>query len=178
MITSDLGRRFIKSFEKLRLVAYLDAVGIPTIGYGHIKGVRMGMACAEEQADDWFAEELSEFEQDAAGMVKVPISQRQFDALISFAYNCGSGALRGSTLLRLLNKSDYVSAANQFKAWDKGTVGGKLVSLPGLTKRRLAEAKIFGFGIYEMHDGPSIDGNATDFSDVKAGFDTTAKGTK
>lgn len=159
MKTSELGKTFVKSFEKCKLAAYIDAVGVPTIAWGRTTNVKLGDTCTQADADEWFDEEAENFEEDVERMVTAPMTQRQFDALVSFAYNVGSGALRGSTLLRHLNKQDYVDAANQFCRWDKGTVDGKLTVLPGLTKRRIAEAKIFSFGIYDMHDSESVDGN-------------------
>lgn len=174
MQTSALGRQFIQSFEKCRLTAYVDAVGVLTIAWGRTTGVKAGDTCTQEQADDWFEEELHAFERAVEGLCHVPLSPRQFDALVSFAYNVGVGALGMSTLLRRLNEHNYVAASDQFQVWNKGTVNGKLQPLAGLTKRRLAEAKIFSFGIYEMHDGPTIDGNSMpDFSDTVAGHSGT-----
>lgn len=175
MKTSELGKQFIKSFEKCRLVAYDDGVGVWTIGWGHTKGVKKGMACTQENADAWFAEELDVFERSVTNSVKVPVTTRQNDALVSFAYNVGAAALRSSTLMRLINEGNYVAASNRFEDWNKGNVNGQLIVLDGLTKRRRAEAKIFRVGIYDMHDGPSIDGNQIpDFGDVQSGSSTTA----
>ena len=151
MKTSEQGREFIKSFEKLRLSAYDDGVGVQTLGYGHTAGVKRGDTCTEEQADAWFDEEIAKFEDAVTDMVKVDLSQQQFDGLISFAYNVGSGALRSSTLLKMLTLGGYADAAKRFLDWDKGMVGGRLQPLAGLTKRRAAERKIFEDGIYEMH---------------------------
>lgn len=152
MITSDQGRKFIQSYEKLRLEAYKDAVGVWTIGYGHTNSVCAGDTCTEEEADKWFDDELHQFENTVNNCVKVPLKQNQFDALVSFTYNLGSGALRSSTLLKLLNLGNYLGAANRFENWNRGMVDGKLVELPGLTKRREAERQIFQQNIYEMHD--------------------------
>ena len=203
MKTSALGQQFIKSFEQLVLTAYPDPAsplgqacvgmrlkltdyhrvlnwgalsGRPwTIGYGHTKNVNHGMACDEAQADAWFAEELHQFERDVERLVKKPLTQQQFDALISFVYNLGSGNLSVSSLLRKLNAGDYAGARDQFAVWNKAMVNGVLKPMAGLTSRREAEAKIFWRGIYDMHDGPSIDSkDMPDFSDVKAGFSSTA----
>lgn len=203
MKASNLCRQFIKSFEKLALVAYPDPAsplgqacvgmrlklsdyhrvlnwgalsGRPwTIGYGHTKDVNHGMACDEAQADAWFDEELQQFEAAITGMVTVPLSQQQFDALVSFVYNLGSGALKASSLLRFLNNRQYQTAATQFNLWNKAMVNGVLTPLDGLTKRRKAERQIYEDGIYAMHDGDVIDSNdMPDFSDVQSGFSTTA----
>ena len=160
MITSDLGRQFIESFEKCKLTAYDDGTGTWTIGIGRIKDVKRGDTCTEEQARDWFAEELQEYEKAVSARVKVIINQFQFDALTSFTYNVGTGALRTSTVLRKLNEGNFVAAAPAFELWNKGTVNGVLQVLPGLTKRRQAERKIFETGLYAMHDGETVDGHA------------------
>lgn len=151
MITSDLGREFIKSYEKCRLRAYDDGVGVWTIGWGHTAGVKYGDECSIDQANAWLDEELEVFQAAVNNAVKVPLSQHQFDALVSFSYNVGTGALRSSTLLKLLNLGNYAGAANRFEDWNKGMIGGKLAPIGGLTKRRKAERRIFENGEYEMH---------------------------
>ncbi len=156
MKLSSLGQQFIKSFEKCRLVAYPDAVGVWTIGWGHTGGVKKGDHCTQEQADAWFTSDVTVFERAVDRLVHLPVVQHQFDALGSFAYNAGIGALSMSTLLKRLNEHNYQSAANNFELWDKGMVDGRLVSIPGLTTRRRAERRIFLEGVYEMHDGPTI----------------------
>jgi lysozyme len=134
----------IEHFEGFYPQAYLDPVGIPTIGIGTIKypngeKVKLGESCTREQAFDWLMWELSEKTSEVNEMVKAEITQAQFDALLSFAYNCGTNALRNSTLLKKLNAGDYNGAADQFLRWDKA--GG--ASLPGLTRRRKAEREMF-----------------------------------
>jgi hypothetical protein len=88
------------------------------------------------------AEDVRRFENCVNDAVKVPLTQNQFDALVSFTFNVGCGALRESTLLRELNDRDYNAARREFARWNKG--GGRV--LPGLTRRRAAEAKLFGGG--------------------------------
>jgi peptidoglycan hydrolase-like protein with peptidoglycan-binding domain len=88
------------------------------------------------------AEDVGRFEAAVNRLVKVPLSQGQFDALVSFSFNVGEGALADSTLLRKLNARDYKGARREFARWNKG--GGRV--LPGLTRRRAAEAKLFGGG--------------------------------
>ena len=158
MKTSELGDQFIISFEKVRLFAYDDGCGIPTIGIGHTAGVNYGDSCTKEQAYSWFFQELEREYEPAVNAVcrQVPIMQHQFDALVSFTYNCGVGAFNTSTLRKKLVAKDYVGAGAQFLAWDKGVVNGKLIALPGLTARRRSERKMFESGIYEMHDGQTI----------------------
>lgn len=139
MKISDAGLALIKEYEGCRLTAYLCPAGIPTIGYGRTRGVKLGDTCTQEQADDWLRDDLESVYSDIDALVEVPLTQGQFDALCSFVYNLGGPALRGSTLLRLLNAGDYEAARKQIPRWDKA---GKVV-LAGLTRRRAAEAAMF-----------------------------------
>ncbi|MEL6326935.1 MAG: lysozyme [Cyanobacteria bacterium J06626_23] len=137
--TNSNGLRLIKSFEGLRLTAYQDAVGVWTIGYGTTRNVRRGMQITRTQAEAFLQEDLVRFEQAVNDAVKVPINDNQFSALVSFAYNVGSGALRSSTLLKKLNQGDIRGAANELPRWNKA--GGRV--LAGLTRRRNAERALF-----------------------------------
>lgn len=139
MRTSQKGINLIKKFEGCRLEAYKCPAGIWTIGYGHTKGVKDGQIITQEQAEEFLREDLRIFEQAVESCVKVPLSQNQFDALVSFCYNCGNGALKTSTLLRLLNEGKYKDASEQFLRWNKA--GGKV--LAGLTRRREEERELF-----------------------------------
>ena len=144
MITNAAGLSLIRQAEGLRLRAYLCPANVWTIGIGTTvypdgRKVRSGDKCTEQQADRYLAHDLQEFERAVAAMVTVPLTGNQFAALVSLAYNVGIGALRGSTLLRLLNAGDYAGAANQFPRWNRG--GGRV--LPGLVKRRAAERDLF-----------------------------------
>lgn len=140
MNIAEPGLSLIKEFESCRLKAYMPTPDdVPTIGWGHTKGVKMGDTCTQAQADAWLAEDVAQFEEAVNQAVTVPLTQNEFDALVSFAYNVGSGALRSSTLLKLLNDSDYDGAALQLLRWDKQA--GK--PLPGLTRRRKAEKALF-----------------------------------
>ena len=146
MKLSEEGLRLIKSFEgyHTRLkdgscAAYLCPAGVATIGYGCTVGVKLGMVWTEQQAEDALAKEVSRFEDAVNRLVTVPINQNEFDALVSFAYNCGEGALAKSSILRRLNKGDMAGAAQAFHLWNKG--GGRV--LPGLVSRRAREAALF-----------------------------------
>lgn len=139
MTLSPAGLALIKRFEGLRTEAYRCPAGVWTIGYGSTRGVREGMRITEAQAESLLVEDCKRFERAVVGMVEVPITQGQFDALVSFAFNLGAEALRRSTLLRLLNQSRYAEAASQFPRWNKA--GGRV--LDGLTKRRAAERAMF-----------------------------------
>ncbi|MGJ7468797.1 lysozyme [Kosakonia cowanii] len=144
MRISDKGISLIKQFEGLRLTAYQDSVGVWTIGYGWThpvdgKPIRPGMTIKEETAERLLRTGLVGYESDVSKLVKVKLTQGQFDALVSFAYNLGARALSTSTLLQKLNAGDYASAADEFPRWNKA--GGKV--LPGLTRRREAERALF-----------------------------------
>lgn len=143
MSTSPAGLALIQAHEGLRLRAYRDATGIPTIGYGSTRGVRLGMAITPEQAAARLREDVEEAEAAVRRLVTVPITQGQFDALVSFTYNLGAGKLAKSTLLALLNRCDYAGAADQFPRWIKA--GGK--NLRGLVRRRAAERALFLSGV-------------------------------
>jgi lysozyme len=144
MNISSQGLELIKRFEGFHLDAYLDPVQIPTIGYGTIiidgKPVRMGMTITKEQAEAYLYADIQKFEDFVNRLVTVSLSQEQFDALVSFTYNLGPTNLRKSTLLRLLNQGRYEEAQPQFLRWNRA--GNKV--LRGLTRRRLAEAALFG----------------------------------
>lgn len=133
------GLRILKTLEGLRLEAYLDAVGIWTIGYGTTSGVVPGMQISPAQAEEFLKKDLAIFEAAIANVVKVPLTDDQFSALVSFVYNIGETYFTGSTLLQLLNQKDYRGAADQLLRWNKGD--GQ--ELPGLTRRRQAERALF-----------------------------------
>ncbi len=139
MNISTNGIELIKQFEGCVLKAYKCPAGIWTIGYGHTAGVIEGQTITRAEAEGLLKQDLARFERVINNIVKVEINQNQFDALVSFSYNLGSGALNNSTLLRLLNKGDYNGAAEQFDRWVYA--GGK--KLAGLVKRRTAEKELF-----------------------------------
>lgn len=159
MMTSLDGIEILHYFERLRLKAYPDPYsprgqsivagredasldGSPwTIGWGDTgPDVVEGMIITPAEADARFAKRLSgEFEPGVSRAVRVPLTQRQFDALVCLAYNIGLPRFRTSTLLSMLNRGLVQSASNQFLAWNRS--GGK-VSL-GLRRRRAAEKAVF-----------------------------------
>ena len=139
MKISPDGLQFIKDAEGCKLAAYLDSVGVPTIGVGHTKGVHGGMTITQLQADKFLEDDLEDVYRCIEGYVHVPLSQGQFDALCSFIFNLGCGSFKGSTLLNRLNKGDYTAAAEQFPRWVNA--GGQ--KLAGLVKRRAGEAEMF-----------------------------------
>lgn len=137
------GEDLIKSFEALRLNAYLDSKGIPTIGWGHIKDVTIGITITEEQAEEYFQADSIETEKYISDLIKVDISQNQFNALVSLVFNIGIGHFKTSSVLKYLNEGNYQQAAESFLMWDKGTINGELVVIPGLENRRLKEKELF-----------------------------------
>lgn len=144
MKISNVGINLISSFEDTRLKAYDDGVGVWTIGIGTIvypngNKVKQGDTCTLDQAKAYFKHDLAKFEKAVNDSVKVPLTQNQFDALVSLTYNIGSGAFKSSTLLKKLNKSDYQGAADQFPLWNKAK--GRILN--GLTRRRTAERVLF-----------------------------------
>lgn len=140
MKIGDKGLELIKSFEGCKLEAYMPtAEDVPTIGYGHTRGVAMGDTCTQDEADEWLRGDLSWVEDCINNSIRVPLTQNEFDALCSLVFNIGCGAFKASTLARMLNDSDYDGAAEQFKRWDKQA--GK--QLAGLTRRRAAEHELF-----------------------------------
>ena len=139
MKISNTGIDLIKHFEGCETAAYKCPAGVWTIGYGHIKGVQEGDVITETQAHEMLVEELSEYENYIHDLVSCPLNQNQFDALVSWVFNLGSGNLASSTLLRVLNSGEYKGVPEQIMRWNKAS--GKV--LAGLTKRRQAEAELF-----------------------------------
>ena len=144
MSVSNKGVDLICEFEGKRLVAYDDGVGVWTIGFGTIKypsgnRVKKGDTCTLEQAKEYMRHDLIEFEHAVNSSVKAPLTQNQFDALVSLAYNIGSSAFKSSTLVKKLNTGDYQGAADQFNVWINA--GGK--RMQGLVNRRDREKLLF-----------------------------------
>jgi len=133
------GLDLIKSFEGLKLKAYLCPANVWTIGYGHTKTAKSGVVIDEATATQLLISDVAFAEKAVNRLVQKPLNQNQFDALVSFVFNCGEGAFRSSTLLKKLNSGDYSGAHTEFAKWNRG--GGKV--LAGLTRRRSAEAALF-----------------------------------
>ncbi|WP_291207116.1 lysozyme [Hyphomonas sp.] len=144
MNISDEGLKLIMQFEGLRLKAYRCPAGVWTIGYGHTNAagapdVREGFRITAEEAEVILRKDLAAFEAAVAGMVKTKLTQAQFDVLVSFAYNCGVGALTASTLLKRVNAGAFDAVPAELMKWTKAK--GK--ELPGLVRRRRAEAALW-----------------------------------
>lgn len=144
MKTSQRGIEFIKNEEGCKLRAYRCPAGVLTIGVGHTSAagtpqVEENMVITEREAEAILASDLRKFEADILRLVEAPLTQSQFDALVSFVFNIGTAAFARSTLLRKLNKGDYAVAAAEFPRWNKSN--GKV--LRGLVNRRAKEAALF-----------------------------------
>lgn len=153
MKTSKAGLDLIKEFESFRAAPYLCSAGVPTIGYGttiYPNGMKVKLSdqkITQQLAENFLQNHVNAIEKDVLSLVKVPLKQNQFDALVSFAYNVGSDidedtkaeGLGDSTLLKLLNAGDIVGASKQFELWNKA--GGKVSN--GLIRRRKAEKVLF-----------------------------------
>lgn len=150
---SQQGIDFIKGWESFRATMYNDPVGHCTIGYGmllhtgncdgrpseqpYVNGI------SEENATQLLVQKAGEFQQIINDSVTVALNQNQNDALVSFVYNVGGNNFQKSTLLRLLNQGNYGAVPTEMKKWTKARQNGKLVDLPGLVRRRDAEAELF-----------------------------------
>lgn len=147
LATSPKMRAMIEAWEGKGLEAYQDSVGVWTIGFGHTgPDVHPGQTISSEQADALLAADLHKFEMAVLSMVDMAhTTQNQFDALVSFAYNLGSGALAESSLLRYHKQGQYNAAAGEFVKWDHA--GGQV--LAGLLRRRKGEAVVYISGQYE-----------------------------
>jgi len=153
MEISNQGISLIKQFEGCKLSAYKDSVGIPTIGYGHTKDVRMGMVITQALAEQYLKDDLQPVEKLLNGM-GVNFKQNQFDALCSWIFNLGASKFNSSTLKKYIvaNKSD-VEIGDQIIRWVNA--GGK--PLLGLKRRRIAEANMFvGRDIYYLDSNNDI----------------------
>ena len=145
---SKFGFTALKSHEGWSSNPYLDVAKIPTIGYGftyYPNGKKVTMAdnpMSKEEGDRILRKILADFEDAINDLVVVPLTQNQFDALVSFVYNVGINAFKNSTLLRELNMGRYEKAADQFARWNKA--GGRVVQ--GLVNRRRAERSLFLMG--------------------------------
>ena len=128
----------VAPWEGKRNSAYLDIVDVPTICYGHTQGVRLGQTLSDEQCKKLLGEDLQEANRAINSCVKVPLTDYQRAAFVSFTYNLGGTAFCRSTLLRKLNSGDVVGACNEMSKWVNA--GGRRVQ--GLVNRRAAERNV------------------------------------
>jgi len=144
MNLSEAGLLLLRRSEGFRGMVYSDIAGFRTIGYGHrlLPGETFPNGITLAIAEQILAKDVAIAEANVARLVKVPLTQGQFDALVDFVFNLGSARLASSTLLRYLNAGNYDGAANQLLAWDHA---GE-TKVAGLTKRRGAEYALFTTG--------------------------------
>jgi lysozyme len=143
---SPAGLALIKKWEGWYPKAYKDPVGVWTIGYGTIgPEARPGRTITKATGEKLLQAELEKDQETVKRLVDVPLNQYQFDALVSFVYNLGSGNFSRSTLRKLLNRGNYIGAAGQFIRWNKARdrATNKYITLNGLTNRRNDEAALF-----------------------------------
>lgn len=163
MNISNNGINLIKQFEGKSLKAYhgaADPINVWTIGYGHTSAagaprVTSGMVITDQQAVDILRSDLRSVELAIQHLVKAPVNQNQFDALVSFVYNVGESAFSRSTLLRKLNTGDYEGASKEFSKW---TRAGNNPKVQGLVIRRKKEQELFDkdITVKAEHAGPVI----------------------
>ena len=157
---SEAGQNLIKHFEScMKQVgpnaykAYACPAGVMTVGWGTTrhqgKPIPPGAVWTGDQCDTAFIHDIAKYEDDVKHLVTVAIDQFEFDALVSFTYNCGASALAKSTLLRKVNAGDFEGAALEFQRWNKAN--GKV--MPGLVRRRASEALLFQNLPDENYDG-------------------------
>lgn len=142
MKINNAGFELIKHFEGLRLDAYLDAVGVPTIGYGHTDGVKLGSSITPSEAEELLRKDIEIRESWIANWAAkegISLNENEFAACVSLAFNIGVGAFNGSTVANKLRANDRPGASNAFLLWDKGD--GNV--LPGLARRRQSERDLF-----------------------------------
>ncbi len=139
MKTSNRGLSLIVQFEGFRPDAYLDPVGVVTIGFGFIRGVKMGDKMTLAEARDRLRLEIVEYEQGVLAACPRQPNQNQFDAFVCFAFNVGVAGFKKSSVLKAHNRGDYQAAARAFGLWNRA--GGRVFA--GLTRRRAAEAALY-----------------------------------
>jgi|TARA_R110000751_G_scaffold235739_2_gene337124 lysozyme len=137
--TSGEGVALIRKFEGCEFQAYQCSASVWTLGYGHTRDVSEGDTCTKDEAEQTLISDLEEFEGYVNDLVKTPLEQNQFDALVAWTFNLGPTNLRSSTLLARLNDGDLDDVPHQLRRWNKA--GGKV--LDGLVRRREAEALLW-----------------------------------
>lgn len=137
--------------ENGKVEAYLCPAGVWSIGFGHTRSAKPGLVISQSRAIALLNFDISNVEDDLRRLIRVPVEQHQFDALVSWVFNVGYVNARESTLIRLLNQRDYAGAGGEFRKWNKSRKGGKVITLPGLTIRRAEETALFNRGARQVH---------------------------
>jgi lysozyme len=155
MMMTEEGLDLIKQFEGFRSTAYRDPVGIWTIGYGHTTmagapEVKAGLTISRGEGADILARDVAHVADGVRKLLTVPLTPQQFSALVSFAYNVGLGGLAKSSVLAAVNRKDFEAVPRRLHLWSKA--GGRV--LPGLVRRRAAEAALFMSGVTAIKPAP------------------------
>lgn len=140
---NSAGAELITRSESIRLKAYKCPAGVWTIGRGHTNGVKDGDTITAEQEAVMFTKDMLDWERQIQLVLIRRPNDNQMAAFICFAFNVGMGAFKSSSVLKAFERGDDAAAARSFMLWDKATVNGKKVSLPGLTTRRAGEAALY-----------------------------------
>ena len=141
LFTSDVGISLIKHFEGLELESYYCSSNVLTIGYGHTGAdVYVGQYISEAEAEALLRADLNKFEKAVSILITVPLTQHEFDAIVSFTFNVGANALQSSTFRKRMNNGEYKPQCfkEEFPRWINGPNG----PLPGLVTRRNAEVEL------------------------------------
>lgn len=146
LVVSAVGVTGIIKHEGMVRTAYVDPVGVVTVCAGHTRTAKLGQRLSAEDCERLLREDLTHAERAIKRLVRVPVTQEQYDALVSWTFNFGEGNLAKSTLLRKINANDCWGAGAEFPKWNKGRVNGQLVVLPGLVKRRADERRAWESG--------------------------------
>lgn len=146
LVVSAAGITGIIKHEGMVRTAYVDPVGVVTVCAGHTRTAKLGQRLSDEQCRELLKQDVQHAEASVKRLVRVPVTQEQYDALVSFTFNMGEGALAKSTLLRHVNAGNCWAAGREFDRWIYGRVNGKAQVLPGLVKRRADERRAWESG--------------------------------
>ena len=153
MKTSQSGLEFIAKWEGVILKPYKDVAGLRTIGVGHLIGsnedFQDGVAITIERACEILSVDVAKCESAIQKTISVDLTQNQFDALVSFGFNCGVGVYSTSTACKMLNAGNYDSFPTNLMAWSKARVNGVVTTVPGLAARRTAEGQLFAKPVFD-----------------------------
>lgn len=139
MTLTKSGIDLIKNFESCKLTCYKDIRGLNTIGWGHRTDLPVGAVISQQEADDLLSSDLQRFSDGVRKALTRPVTDNQFSAMTSLAFNIGLGSFEKSTLLEYVDRGDFTAASSEFLKWDHAN--GQV--MPGILRRRLAEQALF-----------------------------------
>ena len=172
MKTSKNGLEFISKWEGCILKPYKDIAGLRTIGIGHLikpgENFPDGIEITKEKALELLEEDVKICEDSIKKNIKVPLNQNQFDALVSFGFNCGTGVYKTSSACSALNEGKYEEVPERLLFWNKVTIDGKRVVSKGLHNRRISEGQLFsGVVSKEQNSTTTLDWNVDLIKEVQ-----------